>query len=684
VGYTLVICEKPDAARRVADALSEGKSRTTVVEGTSVHSFSWKGEDFVVCAAQGHIYGVSDPSAERTVFPVFDIEWYPSNLLDEESESAARRVSAITKLAGEATRFVNACDYDVEGETIGFNILRYACGGKEVGALRARFSTLTSEDLKKAFDELEAHPQSGFALAGRARHSIDFVWGVNLSRALSQSALASGHRFRTVSMGRVQGPTLGFLVQREREIREFVPTPYWKVSGVFEIEGKKIAAGFSEAKVKTEMLAKKIRDGCAGKEATAVAVRKNVFQIGPPVPFDIGELQREAYRAFGFSPRRTLQIAEGLYLKALISYPRTGSQKLPPSLNLRGIVSGVGKIREYSALASEILESGVRPAQGSKSDPAHPAIHPTGQNPQRPLDHSESSVFDLVVRRFLAVFGPPARRESVDVTLAVGEHRFTLSGGRTIFPGWTSYYGRYAGLRDHELPRVAEGEAYHVSEVLVEEKFEPKPSRYNPGSLLGKMEAEGIGTKATRADIIATLIGRGYVAGEGMEVSELGFAVVEVMEKFAPSILSTKFTHEIEERLESVEGGSEREATILRDTVRSLAEQSAALGAEEDLVGKEIDAALVAVTARTFVLGRCPVCKTGELRLIRSKKTGKRFAGCSNYPSVCQASGPLPQKGAVKATGRTCEHCSWPIVYVTGKGKPWKLCVNAACPGKKK
>jgi DNA topoisomerase-1 len=570
VGYTLVICEKPDAARRVSDALSGGSSRTELVEGTTVYRFRRGGEEFVVCSAQGHVYGVSDPSDERAVYPVFDIEWFSSDLLDEESAGAARRVAAVRRLAVGASRFVNACDFDTEGETIGYNLLKYACGGKEKVALRARFSTLTQEDLVKAFGEL-SQAGEGLARAGRARHAIDFVWGVNLSRALSQSALGSGHRYRTVSMGRVQGPTLGFLVQREQEIRQFVPVPYWKVSGVFERDGKKFGAGYSKDKVESRALADKVREDCVGKEATAKSVRRSVTQVGPPVPFTIGDLQKEAYRAFGYTPRRTLQLAERLYLAALISYPRTGSQRLPESIGYRSILAGVGKMPEYSAATVEILKSEPKPVQGAKSDPAHPAIHPTGEKPRRALDLPEANVFDLVVRRFLAAFGASARRELVDIALAVGEHEFRLAGGRTVIPGWMKYYGRYASYRDVELPPVSEGDRFRVVDLLTEEKFEQRPPRYNQGSLLEKMEKEGIGTKATRADIIATLVGRGYVAGEGMEATDLGLSVVETMEKYAPSVVSTQLTREIEEKLESVEVGAKGEADLLRETVRSLA-----------------------------------------------------------------------------------------------------------------
>jgi DNA topoisomerase I len=683
-GYTLVICEKPDAARRVSDALSVGTSRSEILDGTTVFRFSRGGEDFVVCSAQGHVYGVSDPFEERAVYPIFDVEWYSSDLVDEDNAGAARRISAVKKLATGASKFVNACDFDVEGETIGFNLLRYACGGKEGASFRAKFSTLTEGDLVEAFENLEPQAGQGLARAGRARHTIDFVWGVNLSRALSQSVLDSGHRYRTVSVGRVQGPTLGFLVEREKEIRVFVPVPYWKVSGVFERGGKKFTVDYSQEKIGRKAIAEKVREECVGKEAIATAVRKRLAQVGPPVPFNIGDLQKEAYRAFGFTPSRTLQIAERLYLGALISYPRTGSQRLPPSVNYRRILQGVGKIPEYSAASAELQKGEPKPVQGAKDDPAHPAIHPTGEKPHRALDRSEALLFDLVVRRFLATFGPSARRELVDVSLAVGEHRFRLGGGRTVFPGWMKYYGRYAGYRDEELPQISEGDRLKVVDVHAEEKFEQRPPRYNQSSLLEKMEKDRIGTKATRADIIATLVGREYVSGESMEVTDLGLSVVEMLAKHAPSIISVGLTRSIEERLDGVEKEASNEAELLRGTVRSIAEQLVELNTNEGDVGREIDAALMSTVAKSYVLGRCPVCKTGQLKVIRSKASKKRFVGCSNYSSGCRASAPLPQKGTIRTTTKECQRCSWPVIYVMGGRRPWRLCVNPECPGKKR
>ncbi|HXX72458.1 MAG TPA: toprim domain-containing protein, partial [Candidatus Acidoferrales bacterium] len=212
-GYTLVICEKPDAAPRVAEALSDGSSQSSTIDGVRIFRFKNQGEDFVVCSAQGHVYAISDPFQERAVYPVFDVEWYPTNLI-EKNTNAARRIKVIRELAKNAGKFVNACDFDPEGETIGFNILRYACGARETEVLRAKFSTLTRGDIVEAFRHTKTLTEQGPARAGRARHLVDFMWGVNLSRALSQSALNSGHRYQTISIGRVQGPTLAFLAEK--------------------------------------------------------------------------------------------------------------------------------------------------------------------------------------------------------------------------------------------------------------------------------------------------------------------------------------------------------------------------------------------------------------------------------------------------------------------------------------
>ncbi|QQG48343.1 MAG: DNA topoisomerase I [archaeon] len=683
-GHTLVVCEKPDAARRVADALSGGRARPFVVLGTTAYRLRRGVEEFVVCSALGHVYSVSDPFDERVVFPVFDTEWYPSDLVEEGSKGLARRVAAIRSLAAGAKKLINACDFDVEGETIGFNVLRYACEGREEDALRAKFSTLTVDDIVAAFDGAEAQRHQGLAAAGRARHVIDFAWGVNLSRVLSRSALRPGRRYATISMGRVQGPTLGFLHEREVEVRQFVPVPFWKVAATFRRGDVSFEGQYSREGVPTLAGAEEVQAACAGREGTVTKASRGTVLVPAPPAFNLGDLQKEAYRHLRLPPSRTSQAAERLYLAALISYPRTESQRLPPSIGYPGILKGLGRSPEYSKLVAELTRSPLRPAQGQRYDPAHPAIYPTGGEPGRALRFPDGQVYDLVVRRFLAAFGPAAKREVLEVEVSVGEHRFRLSGGRTLEPGWQASYGRYARSREAELPSANKGDSVKVESVDVEEKTEQAPRRYDQASLLERMERDGIGTKATRAEIISTLVQRGYVGGEKMEVTELGFSVVEAMRKYAPQIVSPSLTKEIEEELGRIEASGSGEADILRDAIRTIAEQLIGLTANGSQVGDELDRALRSSEAVADGLGPCPVCKTGTLKIIRSAKTKKRFVGCSNYRTGCIASSPLPQRGAIRRAGKACRHCSWPEVYVSGGRTPWRLCVNIDCPGRKR
>jgi len=674
-GYTLVICEKPDAARRIAEALSSGTARRVATGGVETFRFASGGEDFVVCAAAGHLYSVSDPFEERGVYPVFDLEWYPSDEVGEKAARASLRIGAIRALAAGAAKFINACDFDPEGETIGFNVLRYACGGKEGVALRAKFSSLTRDELVAAFREAAPQAGQGQARAGRARHVIDFAWGINLSRALSQAA-RSGHGYTTISMGRVQGPTLAFLAEREEQIRTFVPAPYWNVAAVFEGGGTRFSAPYSKEKVRPEAAAERVRGECLGKEGVVTDVRKTEFKVPPPPPFATGDLQREAYRTRGLAPSRTLQIAERLYLKALISYPRTSSQRLPPSLDCRAILRGLARMSRYSKAAGEALMGPPKPAQGAKSDPAHPAIHPTGEVPSGDLSSQEAAVFDLVVRRFLAGFAPPEGKEQVTVKLAVGAHEFVVSRVRGLREGETG--GR--GGRSYWAHALAVGDRLKVAEVSAEERMEQGPPWYDQGTLLGKMEEENIGTKATRADVISTLVERGYAEGARMRVTGLGMAVYGAMRQHSPGILTVDMTRGIEKRIEAVEAGSARDHELIRETVRSIADQLVGIRESEGQVGSEIGAA-VAAAAASRSLGPCPVCGSGTLVVIRSRSTKKRFVGCSRYNQGCRASAPLPQRGTVRAE-KQCPACSWPVVMVTAGGRPWKLCVNPACPAK--
>src|SRR5437016_1334344 len=374
------------------------------------------------------------------VYPVFDVELYPINALEERFSFAKERIESFRKLSLGAVRFINACDYDAEGETIGFNILRYACGGKEGVALRAKFSALTKEDLLEAFQNARPPSSNGLAGAGRTRHAIDFIWGVNLSRALVEAAQRAGSAYRTLSMGRVQGPTLSYVIDRETEIRRFVPEPFWAVRGVFRVGDTEFEGRYAVERIPRKADAERVEEGCRRhKQGVVLEASRGLFEEIPPTPFNTGDLQREAYRLFGYSPTKTLQIAERLYLDALVSYPRTSSQKLPPSIGYAKIFEGLRRVERYSREAGELGRGVLRPKEGSKYDTAHPAVYPTGERPRRPLSSWEARLLDLVIWRFMATFAPNAVSARTSLVIRVGEYEFRASATRTVKEGWLRY-----------------------------------------------------------------------------------------------------------------------------------------------------------------------------------------------------------------------------------------------------
>jgi DNA topoisomerase I len=685
-GYTLVICEKPDAARRVAEALSSGPPEAFKVSDVSAFRLEDSGgKRYVICAAVGHLYGISDTVKDRRVYPALDLEWFPLGAInDKAARFVSSRIRAIRSLSDDATAFVNACDFDIEGETIGYNILRYACGGKEASASRARFSALTKEEVVEAFEDGKLGSTGGLARAGRLRHAIDFFWGVNLSRALSES-LRTGHGFRTVSIGRVQGPTLSFIVEKEVDVRTFVPTPFWTASGGFRKGDVVFQARYSSPPVvATKHAADEVKDACEGRKGVVTAVTRKVVNQRPPPPFNLADLQKEAFKLFAFTPSKTLQIAERLYLGAVISYPRTGSQKLP-KMDYGRLLSKIAAIPGYSEMVGGLLSRGaLHPTEGQTSDTAHPAIYPTGESARRPLTNEEKQVFDLVVRRFLSCFGEDVVSEARAVEVSVGKHVFRAEETEVLVPGWTKLFpgGRAAAGAPSAISTLREGDQVDVEGIVVEEHLRAHPARYNQATLLERMEKEEIGTKATRADIIATLFDRGYVAGEVLVPTELGLSLVEVMREHCPQIISTRLTRDIETRLERVEGSGDLGGDLFEETLTTLLAQIGEVRLHEGAIANEMRGSVSESVLAQTILGICPVCKEGRLRVVRSYKSGKRFVGCTSYSKGCRASAPLPQRGAIKTTSKPCGSCGWPVVYVRMGRHPWKLCVNDRCPRK--
>lgn len=273
----------------------------------------------------------------------------------------------------------------------------------------------------------------------------------------------------------------------------------------------------------------------------------------------------------------------------------------------------------------------------------------------------------------------------MQISIDVDGHQFFLYGRQVLFDGWMRFYEPYLGSGEVLLPSAEGGEKVDVAEVVCEDKFTVPPPRYNQSSLLKKMEAEGIGTKATRADVIETLYKRRYVADERIVVTDLGFDVTSVLNKYCPDVVSAKLTKDLEEKMERIQSGEEKRENVLAETVAHLKPLLAEVKENEEAIGKALGEAAKKARVQERIIGDCPTCKTGKLMVLYSRKTGKRFIGCTNYfKNQCKTSMPLPQSGTVKPTGRKCKTCGWPIVVARFKGRRlWQFCINPTCPKKK-
>ena len=670
---TLVVCEKPDAARRMAESLSDEAEVTRQTrKGVQIYKVIRPGEEIFVCSALGHLYS-ADQKGEAThrVHPIWDLGWKPRYLTERHQERLRQWIEQFAQLSQKADRFVNACDYDIEGSLIGATILRYACDGADRNARRMKFSTLTKKELQNAYANLSKELDLPLVNAGMCRHEVDWIYGVNLSRVLTDSATEYGRTYSTISTGRVQGPTLKFIVDREEEIECFVPSPYWVIECLVLVDERSISAQYEKERVDSKSVAERVVLDCSGKEGRIADIESYASKIQPPAPFDLSTLQAEAYRHLGLRPSYTLAIAERLYLDALISYPRTSSQKLPPGIEYTRILENLSTMEEYGSKIYNLLrQPRLSPHEGAKLDPAHPAVYPTGNLPDGRLEQRQRKVYDLIVRRFMATFGESAVRQSEKATVVVEGHNFFLEGVRVLARGWMDLYEPYVHLEESPLPALSAGQAARITQIEGREKFTRPPPRLNPGSLLRLMEDQNIGTKATRADIVETLYSRGYIVGERMVPTPLALNVVAVLKEHCPEVIDVSLTRELELKMQDIESGRDQRERVLIEAIERLRPVMAGLEARSSTIGKDLGMTIRETRQEQATLqSLCPKCGS-KLRVIRNRKTGKRFVGCSGkWVKGCSFSLPLLQFGKLTLLARLCSKCGFQLIQIKQRGR---------------
>ena len=666
----LIITEKPSAAKKIAEALSSGKPIQETIDGVTVYDVTFEGKDIKIVSAVGHLFTVAE-KIKSFKYPSFDIHWAPLFEVDKKAAFSKKYYNVIKKVAKKSTSFTVACDYDIEGEVIGLNVIKYICDQKD--ASRMKFSTLVKEDVIAAYKNKQKTLDWGQAFAGETRHFLDWMYGINLSRALTLAVKKAGS-FKILSSGRVQGPALKIIVDKEKEIKAFKPEPYWQIT-LKALKDKKVIEAVHEKdkiwkKPDAESIYSKIKDE---KTVKVDELTRKKFKQAPPNPFDLGALQAESYKVFGMAPKKTLQMAQSLYLQGLTSYPRTSSQQLPANLGFKKILEGLKKIPEYKENANYLLGlKTLKPNEGKKTDPAHPAIYPTGLTGK--IDEpDEKKVYDLIVKRFMATFGEDAVRETATIKLNVKEEIFNAKGTITTEKGWHTLYEPYVKLSEDEVPDLKKGEALKTKKIDLLSKQTLPPKRYTPASIIAELEKRGLGTKATRADIIESLYDRGYINDKSIEATDLGIKIDNILEKHCPEITDEEFTRKIEEEMEKIRENKTKSEQVIAHAKIDLTKVLDKIKKQEKEIGLELIEANNETRDALNALGPCPVCKEGVV-MIRRGKFGM-FAACNRYPE-CKTTYNLPKNALVKPANKISPK-GYPMILVIRKGKqPSELSLN--------
>lgn len=568
--YTLIIAEKPKAASKIAKALSKGKAVKRTLYNVPYWVFERNGKKYIVAPAVGHLFGIT---TDTYGFPVYDYKWVPIWEAETKANYARKYFLCLKKLCEGAVEYINACDYDIEGSVIGYMIIKNF--GDVNRAKRMKFSSLTDDELEYAFNNLIPSLDWPLIEAGLCRHELDWLWGINSSRALMEAIRRVSKRKIILSAGRVQSPTLIEVVKREIERNTYIPTVHFKLELqvsyrnsiiTLVLEGKNLRSQ-SEAEEVKRLIEKK-------RYAIVRVVREEYKEIPPPPPFNLGDLQAEAYRIYGLTPIDAQRIAEDLYLDALISYPRTNSQKLPKTLNYTKILHSLSRNPKYSDLVNLLLletEGKLKPREGFKDDPAHPAIYPTGILPSKFTSKNHEKIYDLIVKRFIACFAPKTIIKHGKIVVEVAGYTFTKTYKAIKDYGWLKYYPFYE-IEETYIPPLREGDKLPILKVKVVTVYTKPPKALTKTDILKWMEQVNIGTEGTRARIIETLFSRKYLevkAGK-VEVTKIGYCIAEILSTFFKELTSVELTRKFEEYINNIRFNRVKREGVLNEAKKTI------------------------------------------------------------------------------------------------------------------
>ncbi len=661
---TLIISEKADAGRRIAYFLSDGKSKQKRSKGLSYIEYENEVGGFYLVPLSGHIVGIDFPKTLK--------DWRLDNLNDLISSSVIHNVKnktayeSLKALSSGIKRVIIATDYDREGELIGTEALDIIKKEKTFSAeiKRAKFSALTGKEIKDAFSNL-IYVDYNLSDSAATREEIDLYWGAALTRFFSLITNRLGKNF--LSIGRVQTPTLGLIVNREREIERFIPEKFWEIKADF-LKEDVFTGVYEEGRIKDEKKAREILEKIIGKDGLVKEFEKGLERIYKPAPFNTTEFMREASR-IGVMPSRAMKIAESLYVKGYISYPRTDNTVYQRSINLKAVVEKL-KNSHLKAEAEMVLsQEKIHPSRGRMEATDHPPIYPTEVPRKDSLRADEAKVYELIARRFLATLYKEGTREVKSARISIGDFDFKTSGTRVVDPGWLSIY-TYRKFKDIFHPDLEKGEKVKAENWRMEEGETKPPSRYDMASLIKEMENLNLGTKSTRHDIIDKLQSRGFIEGNPVRPTALGSSLIEGVTTVDSKIAEPGMTAELESYMNNIAAGKSTKESVVSTSRNMLSAVLKELENNEESIAKIIRSALETGTA----VGTCNVDGTSiqAIKIRDSIRFKCERENCIDFYHKI--------KGLIKPSEENCKICGKPIVIIIRRGQsPEKLCLDPMC-----
>lgn len=517
-----------------------------------------------VIGLKGHIVEFDFPSNLKNWRKTPILELLKSKLV---KKARHRKIISVLKyLAKKVNHVTIATDYDREGELIGLEALEILKSvNPKLTFDRAKFSAITKEDVLKAFKNRQKINYN-LASAALARQKIDLIWGCVLTRLLSLiHNRVSKKDF--LSAGRVQSPVLRIIIEREEEIKNFVPVKYWQIGLIIEKHGEKIKLVSNERFISEEIAKKcleKIENTCK-----VIDAQEKIVEEKKPIPFNTTEFLKEA--SMFFPPEKAMQIAEYLYMKGFISYPRTDNTVYPNTLDLKKNVKMLlnTEFKKYALLV--LNQEKIIPSKGKKQTTDHPPIHITAPASREELSKEEFIIYELIARRFLATLYKNALWKINHYKFTAGNLSFEIKGKQLIEKGWREIY-YYSKPEQIILPEFQKGEEVKIVKKYIEEKQTTPPKRYTEGEIIKIMEKLGLGTKSTRHEILQKLKQRKYISSRPLKPKETAYIIFNSLKEIAEEITMPNMTAELEKKMDLIEQGKLSEKEVVEQSKRKLKE----------------------------------------------------------------------------------------------------------------